>query len=411
MVKQFSFESVRSIKSLKGKRVLVRIDANVPLKHNMVADDSRLKAILPTIQYLQKKGAITILLSHLGRPEGKVNHDLSVKPVAERLQTLLQKPVVFIPTSWSFEKEEKQNIQRAVHHGHPGEIFFCENIRFSPLEEKKSRSFASFVASLGEVYVNDAFAVSHRSDMSVALLPEYLPAYAGLLLEKEIQGLDRLKQGKERPFVALVGGIKLETKIPLLTSLQKTSDAILLGGGLANTCLASLGYDVGQSIIDTTLSTVAQKIATHPRVVLPLDVVVGTKDGDRVRVVPVPSNPSVLAGQDEGIFDIGPKTIATFKVLLQEGKRIVWNGAMGYFEKEVYAKGTVTLAKVLGKKKRGRRYSVAGGGETIEAIGLAHAEHGFTLCSTGGGAMLAYIAGESLPGIEALRRKKTRKKK
>ncbi len=404
-------KSLRSLTSLKGVPVLVRIDANVPVEKGAVIDDSRLKAVLPTLMYLQKKEAITIIVSHLGRPGGMVREECSLKPVAERLEALVQKPIQFVPTAWSLDRENKKQLSQVLGEGRPGSIFFCENIRFSSLEEKKSRLLASFLASLADVYINDGFAVAHRADTSVALVPEYLPSYAGFLLTKEMQGLNALKQKKKRPYVALLGGIKLETKIPLITSLQKKSDALLLGGGIANTCLAALGYGVGDSLVDTTLFSVAKRIAMHRKTVLPLDVVVGMKDGSGVRVVKVSEHPVALAEKGEAIFDIGPKTIATYRALLREAKKVIWNGAMGYFEKEEYAKGTLRLARAFGTKKRSGVYVVAGGGETIEAITQAKAKRGFSLCSTGGGAMLSYIAGEALPGVEALRQKKKEKRK
>ncbi len=400
-------QSIRSVKHLRGKRIFFRVDVNVPLLSGKVADDTRLRAILPTLTWLQKKGAIIFIISHLGRPEGRAVPSLSLRPVAIHLEMLLGKPVNFLNTKdWSKENFDSAVTEEDVQSAKPGDIFLAENIRFSKEEEKGEINFAKRIAKLADVYVTDAFAAVHRKDVSVAKVPLYLPAYAGFLLEKEIVGLETLNQSTAAPYVALVGGIKLETKIPLIKKLLREADGVLLGGGIVNTCLVALGYSVGTSLYDKNFVSVAKTIARHKKVFLPIDLIVGDKKGDRVRHIDVPMEPTRLCSKNEAIFDIGPKTIAAYSTLLKDAKRVVWNGAMGYFEMPVYAQGTRMIARTIGLLRKKRTYTVVGGGETAQALEQVGHANDVRLLSTGGGAMLSYIAGEKLPGIEVLQKRK-----
>ena len=349
-------KSIKNIKNLKGKRVLVRVDTNVPIKNGKVKDDTRIREIIPMLKFLIQKKAKVILVAHLGRPEGKIVNDLRLDPVAERLGEILKKNVIklddFIGSAVVKEIAEMKN----------GQVLMLENIRFSADESPSTRSLrgdsvepgqagikgtlAKKLASLGDIFVQEGFSVCHRADASVVGVAKYVPSYAGLLLEKEIKSLNQILNKPKHPLLAIIGGAKLETKIPVLQNISRIADAILVGGGIVNTFLLSLGYEVGASLVDKNHLAIAKKLACKKNIFLPLDVVVGTRDGKDWRVVSIEKKPHRISEPDEAIFDLGPVTIEHFCVSLTTAKTIVWNGALGYFERPPYNEATNALAKM-----------------------------------------------------------------
>lgn len=379
---------------LRDKTILLRDDFNISLdaRHH-ISNDERIRQSLPTIEYLLKEHNQLILLSHLGRPQG-VDPKFSLAPVAKRLQEYLpHQHIILVPDlkSLSAEKTRKDN---------KNDVFLLENIRFFPGEEANSPDFAKELASLGDVYVNDAFSVSHRASASVVGLPHLLPSYGGLLLKKEVETIGHAIAHPKNPFVAVLGGAKISSKIALIDKLIAIADFVLLGGGLANTFLLALGMEVGKSLVEPGEVAKAKQLLSHAekhrtRLLLPSDVVVGDVEGKTVMVKPV----QMLAKTDR-IFDIGPETQASFGQALALAKTIIWNGPVGHFEVEAYQRGTDFLYYAIADNTQA--VSIVGGGETLAA--LTHKEHldHITHISTGGGAMLEFIEKGTLPGIEAL---------
>ncbi len=389
--------TVRDIE-VNGKRVLVRVDFNVPLdaKTGKITDDSRIRAVLPTIKYLIEHKAKIILLSHFGRPKGKVVEDMRLEPVAKRLSEILRQPVAITSDCVGSE------VEKAVTGLKEGDIILLENLRFHPEEEKGDENFAKALAGLGNIYVNDAFGTSHRAHASISGIPHYLPAVAGFLLEKEINTLGGLLENPAHPFIGFFGGAKVSDKVALLKNIIGKLDCLLIGGGMAATFLKAKSYKVGVSAVEVDIINIAGELMkeaakNHARILLPVDVMVADKtDGSAVgKVVAVESIPS-----DTTIVDIGPKTIDAFREELKKAKTVFWNGTMGIAEIPQFAKGTQTLAKLLPQLKA---KTIVGGGstaETLTALGLADK---ITFISTGGGASLEFLGGEQLPGVVALR--------
>ncbi len=391
--------TIRDIE-VAGKRVLVRVDFNVPIDINTgaITDDSRIRAVLPTIKYLIEQKAKIILLSHFGRPKGKVVEDMQLAPAARRLAEILRKPVATAddcigPTA-----------AKAVAALKPGDVLLLENLRFHPEEEKGDENFAKALASLGDVYVNDAFGTAHRAHASISGIAHYLPAVAGFLMEKEINTLGGLLENPAHPFTALFGGDKVTDKVAMLNNIMGKVDNLLIGGGMAATFLKAKSYDVGASPVETDIINIAGELFKEAarkkvNILLPLDVLVADKiDGSAPgKVVGVDAIPS-----DHIIVDIGPKTIDAFQKELKMSRTVLWNGTMGIAEIPQFAKGTQTLAKLLPRLKA---KTIVGGGstaETLAALGLADK---ITFVSTGGGASLEFLGGEALPGVVALRDK------
>lgn len=346
-------KSIRQLKNPRGKRVLVRVDFNVPLKKGKVADDSRLRASLPTIQYLIKKKAKVILVSHLGRPEGKVVPSLSLKPVAKRLSVLIGQNVSVV------NFRSLKSVVRSP-------IVMLENIRFSPDEQKNKGTLAKDLAGLADIFVLDGFAVAHRGDASVSGVAKYLPRYAGLLLDKEITGLGKAVKNAAHPFIVVLAGAKIETKIPVMKNLLPKADYMLIGGGLLNTYLAGKGYGLGDSLVDHDFMKDALKYCGKKKVIRPVDVIVGTKEGKKVRTVMIGNTPHAICGKGEGIFDIGPQTLRLFNTYIGKAKTLVWNGAVGHFEQKPYDKGTLKLAHLVAmQSKKKSCFGIIGGGETV----------------------------------------------
>ncbi len=382
--------------TVTDKRVLVRVDFNVPLTDDgQVSDDTRIVAALPTIRYLVENRAKVILMSHLGRPKGKVNLAYSLQSVATRLGELLGQPVAFVPDCVG------EVAEAAVAKLAPGEVLLLENLRFYAAEEKNEAGFAQQLAALGDVYVNDAFGTAHRAHASTAGVADYLqPAVCGFLLEKEIKFLGAALADPERPFVAILGGAKVSDKIAVVRNLLGRVDSLLIGGGMANTFLAAQGKEMGRSLVEEEAISLAEELLAQAKergvqMHLPLDAVVATDlDANTTQVVAIDEVP-----QDQMVLDIGPATREHFAGLLADAKLIVWNGPMGVFERENFAAGTYALAKAVADSPA---TSIVGGGDSAAAIAQAGLTDAITHVSTGGGASLEFLEGKTLPGVAAL---------
>ncbi len=381
------FRTLKQIKNLKDKRVLVRVDFNVPVKEGKIKDDSRIVASVPTIKYLLKNGAKVILVSHLGRPEG-IEKKLSLKIVTERLSELIKKEVCF------FNLNEFINLTKLP------KLTLLENIRFYSEEEKNDKKFAKQLASLVDIFVLDGFAVAHRDAASVSGVAKYLPSYAGLLLESEVENLSQLMTKPKKPYIAVLGGAKIETKLPVLKTVLKRADFVLLGGGLVNTCLWAKGYSVGKSLIDKDFKKEALKLWKSKKIIFPVDVIVGDIKGKKYRVVSLDKKNNIKS--TEAIFDIGPETIRLYAKYIKSAKTLVWNGAVGYFEQKPYDIGTMSVARLVASRSKGKAFGVIGGGETIQTMEMIDMIEDVDFVSTGGGAMLEFLSGKKLPGLKHL---------
>ncbi len=379
--------SVTELKSLKNKRVLVRLDLNVPVKKGKVLDLTRLKAVVPTLQLLRKKGAKIIVVSHLGRPNGQVVPDLKLAPVAKALGNLLKLKIPVVAMDKTQGKET---------------IVMLENIRFNSGEEKNDPALAKQLAALADIFVFDGFAVAHRAAASVVGVAKYVPTYSGLLVAKEVAALGKVIEKPPRPFVALIGGAKIETRLPVLQQLSRSADAIIVGGGILNTVLASLGYGVGDSLVDTAFLKQAKALTKKQNLLLPIDVVVGTHDGHNWRVVEIGPKRHPICEPGEAIFDLGPATIGWLEEILLAPKTLLWSGAMGMFEQSPYDEGTFAVARIFAKVTKRGAFTVAGGGETLQALDALSLTKKLSFVSTAGGAMLEFLAGKKLPGITVL---------
>jgi phosphoglycerate kinase len=384
-------KTVRDV-DVRDKRVLVRVDFNVPLAEGKVTDDTRIRAALPTIRYLINHGARVILMSHLGRPKGQVKEELLMAPVAARLSELLSQPVLTADDCIG------PQVQALVKELESGRVLLLENTRFHPEERENDPEFARALASLAEVFVNDAFGAVHRAHASTEGVTHYLPAVAGFLLEKEIGFLGKALESPERPFVAILGGAKISDKIGVIENLLDKVDVLLIGGGMANTFFKAQGYDVGESLVeDGSLDTAREMLAkSGGKLVLPVDVVVADAFAAdaQSKIVGVDAVPAGWR-----ILDVGPETVALFQDKLAGAKTVVWNGPMGVFEFPKFATGTVEIAKSLAKLDA---MTIIGGGDSVAAVYQAGLADKMTHISTGGGASLEFLEGKTLPGVAAL---------
>ncbi|MDO8600641.1 MAG: phosphoglycerate kinase [bacterium] len=384
---------LRSIRKtvIKNKRVILRVDFNVPIARGKIADDFRIRETLPTVRLLLRHGNALVLVTHLGRPDSVQRSAFSVAPVARRLSRLLKKKVRFVKDPFS------RDGFRVICALKSGEIVMIENIRFWKGEEQNSPVFAKKLATLGDVFVNDAFGASHRAHASVVGIAKFLPSYAGLLLEREVHLLLRLTRNPARPFVAILGGAKISDKLALITRLLRDADGIILGGALANTIFAHVGFEVGKSVIDTKFQN-GRSLYRNKKILFPYDVVVAraVREGIATRVKKIGE---VTSG--DFILDAGPKTLEFFAKSLRGAKTIVWNGPLGMTDIEQFNKGTIAFAKML---KKTIAFKVVGGGDTIAVLRKHNLLSGFSHVSTGGGAMLEFLAGKKLPGVEVLRK-------
>ncbi|MFG1347917.1 phosphoglycerate kinase [Xanthobacter autotrophicus DSM 431] len=385
---------------LAEKRVLVRVDLNVPMESGRVTDDTRLKAILPTIRAITDRGGKAVLLAHFGRPKGR-DESQSLAPVAKALEGQLGCKVAFAADCVG--DEASTAISRLA----SGEVIVLENTRFHAGEEKNAPDFVEALARLGDVYVNDAFSTAHRAHASTEGLAHRLPAYAGRSMEGEIVALTKALEAPQRPVLAVVGGSKVSTKLELLGNLVKKVDVLVIGGGMANTFLAALGKKVGKSLCEHDLADTARDIlgkakAAGCEIVLPVDAVVARefKANAAHRVVGVDE-----VADDEMILDAGPETVAVVRQKLDGAKTVVWNGPFGAFEMTPFDAATVAVARYVGDlTRKGKVLSVAGGGDTVAALNHAGTANDFSYVSTAGGAFLEWLEGKALPGVEALRR-------
>ena len=380
-----------------GKKVLVRVDYNVPQdKEGNITDDTRIRATLPTIHKLLQKGASVILMSHLGRPKGEVNLAYTLQPIADRLASLLDKPVKFA------EDCVGEVAEGAVANLHQGEVLLLENLRFHSEEEKNDPAFCQQLAKLADIAVNDAFGVSHRAHASVEGISKFMPMVAGLLMEKEIKFLGKALANPERPFTAIIGGAKVSDKIGVIKNLMETVDVLIIGGGMANTFLAAQGYNMGASLVETDKADLARELlekATERGIsfLLPVDFVVADRfaadaNFKVVKAAEVPEGWMAL--------DIGPESVKKFQEALKTSKTVVWNGPMGVFEMPNFAGGTMALAHTLAELKEAT--TIVGGGDSVAAIEKAGLANKIDHISTGGGASLEFLEGKILPGIAVL---------
>lgn len=388
-------KSVKDI-DVKGKVVFCRVDFNVPMKDGQVTDDTRIRAALPTIEYLTEQGAKVVLASHLGRPNGEVVEELRLNPVAEKLQALSGKNVV--KTDEAYGDTVKAEIAKLEEGG----ILLLENVRFYPGEEKNDPELAKAFADLADIYVNDAFGAAHRAHASTEGIAKHIPAVAGFLMEKELEVLGKALSNPERPFTAIIGGAKVKDKIGVIQNLLDKVDNLIIGGGLAYTFIKSLGHDVGKSLleedkIDLAKSFLEQAKEKGVNFYMPVDVVVADdfSNDANIKVVPVDSIPSDWEG-----LDAGPKTREIYADVIKKSKLVIWNGPMGVFELDAFANGTKAVAEALAEAEG--TYSVIGGGDSaaaVEKFGLADK---MSHISTGGGASLEFMEGKELPGVVAL---------
>jgi phosphoglycerate kinase len=376
-------KNIRDI-DVRGKRVLVRVDFNVPLKEGGVADDTRIRAVLPTLNYLLEHGAALILCSHLGRPKGKVVPELRLDPVATRLSELLGRPVRKLDDCVG------PKVEAAVQAVQPGDVVLLENTRFHSEEKANDPGFAQQLAGLAEVYVNDAFGTAHRAHASTEGVTHHLPAVA--------EFLGRAVENPEHPYVAILGGAKISDKIGVIGSLLKQCDRLLIGGGMANTFFKAMGFDVGDSLVEEDAVPTAESLLANAggQMILPVDVVIADRfDNDANARVVAPNE--VSSGWR--ILDVGPKTISTFESALGGARMIVWNGPLGVFEMDNFAEGTFALARLLASADA---VTIIGGGESAAAVRQAGLADEMTHVSTGGGASLEFLEGKVLPCVAAL---------
>jgi phosphoglycerate kinase len=384
---------------VKGQRVLVRADLNVPSENGVVTDPSRIVRMAPSITELADKGAKVILLSHFGRPKGRNAKD-SLKPVAAEVAHTLKRPIKFVDDCIG------EAAERAVAEMKPGDFLCLENTRFHPGEEKNDPAFVAALARLGDIYVNDAFSVSHRAHASTEGLAHVLPAFAGRTLQAELEAFEKVLDNPARPVAAIVGGAKISTKLDLLGNLLPRVDVLIIGGAMANTFLMALGKTVGRSLVERDLIDTAQTIMDAAKkakreIVLPVDAVVAAKleAGVPSRVVDVDH-----VGENDMILDIGPRSVEYVVSVLARAKTLVWNGPFGAFETEPFDAGTVEVAEAAAELTgAGKLVSVAGGGDTVAALNVAGVTDRLTYVSMAGGAFLEWLEGKPLPGVEVLR--------
>lgn len=394
-------KTIRDI-DVAGKRVLVRVDFNVPLNADQqITDDTRIKAALPTLTYLLDNGAALILMSHLGRPDGRVVDKLCLAPITQRLSELLGRPVQMASNCIGPEVEAQARTLQ------PGQVLLLENLRFHKEEEKNNPEFARQLASLGDLYVNDAFGTAHRAHASTEGVTKTLPGVSGFLMEKELNFLGSALENPKRPLVAIIGGAKVSDKIAVLERLISLSDSILIGGGMANTFLKAQGYEIGDSLFEESKLDVARDLIAKAQqkgitFLLPSDVAIADRFAADAEHKVVASN---AVPQGWRILDIGPAAVEHFRQVLAEARTIVWNGTLGVAEFPEFAKGTDAIINILAERTKAGALTIIGGGDSAAAVEQADAATKMTHVSTGGGASLEFLEGRTLPGVAALQDK------
>ena len=390
-------KTVRDV-DVGGRRVFLRADLNVPLDDGRITDDTRVRASVPTIVYLLERGASVVLASHLGRPKGKVNDALRLKPVADRLSQLLGRPVRLTGDALG------AGVQLAVDKLQPGDLLMLENLRFHAEEEANDPGFAKALAGFADLYVDDAFGSAHRAHASTEGITHYLPAVAGLLLEREVEALSRLLKKPAKPFHTVIGGAKIAGKLEVLEALLNRCQAILVGGGMANTFLAARGLAMGKSLVETDQLENAERIMAEARrkrvrFMLPTDAVIAPQIHYRARTETIPID---AVPKDQMVVDIGPETVAAYTEHLAKARTIFWNGPMGVFEITGFAAGTTAIARYIAERTGAGVVTIVGGGDSVAAVEQLGVADQMTHVSTGGGASLEFVEGKSLPGVEAL---------
>ena len=390
-------KSIKDHRNLDDKYVLLRLDLNVPLNNGIVTDQTRIDKILPIINFLLSKNSRIIVISHVGRPNGKKNNNLSMRPICKNLEDKINKKIKLI--SNDIFKLKKEDLFKDKE----DEIIFLENIRFYKEEEKNDTSFAKQLASLADLFVNDAFSCSHRTHTSVSKITEFLPSFAGLQLEAELNALKKVTSEIKKPVTCIIGGSKISTKIGIIKNLIPKFNNIIIVGGMANNILHHKGNEIGKSIKEENCEAIIEEIFEKSKqhscsITFPIDVLVGKN---------LKSNSEVKElneiNEDDLILDIGPKTINTIKKVIEKSETVLWNGPAGYFENPNFANGSYEIAKAIVKKNKNKSiYSVVGGGDTISLINKINVIKNFNFVSTAGGAFLEYLEGKDLPGIKAL---------
>ena len=382
---------------LKGKKIIVRVDLNVPMKNGLITEVSRILKILPTLKLLIEKEAKIIILSHIGRPKGKVVNGMSLEPISKKLSNLLNIKVLFHKN----QINEKTFIE--INKIPNGSVMMMENIRFYEKEEQNDNSFSKKISSLGDIYVNDAFSCSHRAHSSIEGIAKYMPSYCGLQFIEEINALKKITSEITKPVTCIIGGSKISTKIKIILNLIKIFDNIIIVGGMGNAMLKNTGINIGKSLCDDGYKDLVKKIlekskAHNCSIYYPLDVVVSKEINGNGTIKEINE-----INNDEMILDIGPKTIASIKNIINNSNTVLWNGPAGYFENSNFANGTKEILEIISNKRsKDKIYSVAGGGETVAVINRFNKSNSFNFVSTAGGAFLEYLEGKELPGIKAL---------
>ena len=382
---------------LKGKKVIVRVDLNVPMKNGSITEISRIVKILPTLKLLIEKEAKIVILSHIGRPKGKIVNGMSLEPISKKLSDLLNIEVLFNKN----EINEKTLVE--INKIPNGSVMMMENIRFYEKEEKNDDSFSKKISNLGDVYVNDAFSCSHRAHSSIEGITKYIPSYCGLQFIEEINALKKITSKITKPITCIIGGSKISTKIKIISNLIKNFDNIIIVGGMGNAMLKNIGINIGKSMCDDgykdLVGEILKKSKTHNcKIYYPFDVVVSKELNGSGAIKEVNE-----VNNDEMILDIGPKTIASIKNVIDNSNTVLWNGPAGYFENPNFANGTKEILEIVANRKsKGKIYAVAGGGETVAVINKFNKLNSFNFVSTAGGAFLEYLEGKELPGIKAL---------
>ena len=388
---------IKDQENLNEKRVLLRLDLNVPLKNGMITDQTRIDKILPVINFLLKKKSKIIVISHVGRPKGKINKDLSLKPICENLEKKINQKINLIKDN--ILELKRDNLFRDSKE----QIIFLENIRFYEEEEKNDTDFSKHLSNLADLFVNDAFSCSHRAHASVSKITQFLPSYAGIQMETEINALKKVTTEIKKPVACIIGGSKISTKIGIIKNLIPKFDNIIIVGGMANNVLSYMGNSIGKSIKEDNCDSIIDNIFKTSKkysckIIYPEDVVVGKSIKDKGKIKELNE-----VNNDDFILDIGPKTINKIKGIIENSKTILWNGPAGYFENPSFALGSYEIAKkIVDQSKNGSIYSIAGGGDTIAVLNQINVINNFDFVSTAGGAFLEYLEGKELPGIKAL---------
>ena len=389
--------NIKDEQNLNQKKILLRLDLNVPLNNGKITDTTRIDKILPTINFLLKNNAKIIILSHVGRPKGKIINELSLEPICESLKNKLNQDIRLIT------KNIKEIKPTDLFNAHDEKIVILENLRFYEEEENNDNTFAKHLASLADIYVNDAFSCSHRAHASIFEITKFIPSYAGLQLNLEINALTKITSKIQRPITCVIGGSKISSKIDIIKNLISKFDNIIIVGGMANNILKYKGYEIGKSIQENNCNQIIEEIfflskKEGCKIIYPEDVIIGKDLNGSPKIKELND-----VSKDELILDIGPKTIKIINQLIEKSNTILWNGPAGYFENPSFSKGSVEIAKkIVEKNKDNTIYSVAGGGDTVALLNSIKATNNFNFVSTAGGAFLEYLEGKELPGIKAL---------